>query len=89
MFRWFILVACLLAAVTGLIVGVMNPDPVPFHLPGLSVTIALGSLLVMAFIVGLAIGLLIFLLLFHLPSRLARAHRRSATSESRLPDRHA
>lgn len=89
MFRWIVLIACLLAAAIGLAVGVMNPDPVDLRLPAFELSLPLGSLLVIVFSAGLAVGLLLFLVLFHLPSRFARKHARSNVSDTRLPDRHA
>lgn len=89
MFRWIILIACLLAAAAGLAVGVMNPEPVDISLPGIDLKLALGSLIVVVFVAGLLTGLLLFLVLFHLPSRFARKSARSTAANSRLSDRHA
>ncbi len=89
MFRWIVLIACVLAAAVGLAVGVMNPDPVRAAFPGLEIELALGSLLVIVFIVGVMIGSLLFLLFFHLPSRVRKRSGESASSRPRLPDRNA
>jgi uncharacterized membrane protein YciS (DUF1049 family) len=89
MFRWIVLIACLLAAAVGLAVGVMNPEPVNLFLPGLELSLALGSLLVIVFVAGLVAGLLLFLLLFHIPSRFARKPARSTATDKQLPDQHA
>ncbi len=80
MYRWIVVVFCLLAAALGLGLGVMNPEPVQAHFPGLSLALPLGSLLVLMLVVGVVIGLLLFLLLFHLPSRWRR--HRSAEAQS-------
>jgi uncharacterized membrane protein YciS (DUF1049 family) len=89
MFRWIVLIACLLAALLGLAVGVMNPEPVSLRLFDFQLSLALGSLVVIVFIAGLALGLLLFLLLFHLPSRWSRRGRRVKSGSAGLPDQHA
>lgn len=89
MFRWIVLIACLLAAAVGLAVGVMNPELVDFSIPGNELSLPLGSLLVIFFVIGLVFGLLLFLFLFHLPSRLGRKASRSSVPAARSPKRHA
>jgi len=89
MFRWIVLIACVLAAVAGLAVGVMNPDPVRAVLPGVEIELALGSLLVIVFIAGVASGSLLFFLFFHLPSRMTRRAGEPASTRAQLPDRNA
>ncbi len=88
MFRWIVLITCVLAVAIGLAIGVMNPDPVVVNLPGLTFSLPLGSLLMLVFALGLICGLLVYLMLFHLPSRLRRG-RHGAASEGRLPERNA
>ncbi|MCC5863623.1 MAG: hypothetical protein JJU31_00730 [Wenzhouxiangella sp.] len=89
MFRWILLVVCILAALSGLALGVMNPEPVLARLPGLHIELALGSLLVMALAVGVILGFVACLLLFYLPARLARPQRSTGPEEARLPERNA
>jgi uncharacterized membrane protein YciS (DUF1049 family) len=92
MFRWIVLIACVLAAATGLTVGVMNPQIVELSLPGSGFSLALGSLLVIVFSIGVAAGGLIFLLLFHLPLRVRRqrgANSSGAAPGAQLTDRNA
>ncbi|MFU8831556.1 MAG: hypothetical protein ACNA7J_05295 [Wenzhouxiangella sp.] len=89
MFRWIVLIACVLAAAVGLAVGVMNPEPVRATLPGLEFEMALGSLLVIVFIAGVLVGSLLFLFFFHLPSRMIRRGSGSVSTRARLPDQNA
>jgi uncharacterized membrane protein YciS (DUF1049 family) len=79
MFRWVLLVAVVLAAAVGIVVGVMNPDPVSVQLPGARLEFPLGALLMVVLSIGLVAGCLLFFLLFHLPSRL-RSGRRPSTA---------
>lgn len=78
MFRWTVLIVCLLAAVAGLSIGVLNPDSVSVVLPGWSFELPLGSLLMVTFAMGLLCGLLLYLIFFQLPSRLGRGRTESA-----------
>lgn len=89
MFRWIALIVCLIAAALGLAVGVMNPEPVSLTLATLELELALGSLVVVIFIAGLATGLVLFLLLFHLPARWTARRLHAEARRSGLPDRHA
>lgn len=89
MFRWILLIVCLLAALSGLALGVMNPEPVLARLPGLQIELALGSLLVMALAVGVIVGFFVCLLLFYLPAKLTRRQRLTGQEEARLPERNA
>ncbi len=78
MFRWAVLIVCLIAAVAGLSIGVMNPDSVAVVLPGWSFELPLGSLLMATFALGLICGLLLYLIFFQLPNRLSRSRTESA-----------
>ncbi len=89
MFRWIILVACILASVLGLAIGVMNPDSVLARLPGLELELALGSLLIIALSVGMVLGFLLCLILFYLPARLRRSRRAHRPEDESLPERNA
>lgn len=89
MFRWLILVACVVAALFGLAVGVMNPDPIQARLPGFQVELALGSLLVLALSCGVVIGFLACLILFYLPARLRRSRAPSRSENESLTGRNA
>jgi uncharacterized integral membrane protein len=79
MFRWAVLIVCLLAAVAGLSIGVLNPDSVAVVLPGWSFELPLGSLLMATFALGLICGLLLYLIFFRLPNRLSRGRQSSVT----------
>jgi len=86
MFRWIVLLGCLFGVAMGLVVGVMNPQPVDVFLPGLEFTIGLGGLMILMFAIGVAIGLLLFLLLFHLPWRVRRRGKTVTAKRSELAD---
>jgi len=89
MFRWIILVACILAALLGLAVGVMNPDPVQARLPGFELELALGSLLILALVCGAVLGFVLCLILFYLPARLRGMGRTTRPKDESLPERNA
>jgi len=86
MFRWAIVIFCLLASAMGLSVGVLNPDPVAVVLPGWSFELPLGSVLMATFAVGLLVGLLLYMVVFHLPNRLRSKRKNSAAG--RVANRH-
>jgi len=88
MFRWAVLVFCLLAAMAGLAIGVMNPEDVTVVLPGWSFELPLGSLLMATFALGLICGLALYMVLFYLPSRLRRS-RGGAKARRAKPIRNA
>ncbi|MEN1727830.1 MAG: lipopolysaccharide assembly protein LapA domain-containing protein [Pseudomonadota bacterium] len=88
MFRWTVLIACVLAALLGLAIGVLNPEPAAVALPGWSFELPLGSLLMLTFAVGLVCGLLIYMILFHLPARFGK-RRAGSVAKSGLPERNA
>ena len=85
MFRWTALIACLLAASIGLAIGVMNPDTVLVALPGWSFELPLGSLLMLAFAVGVGCGLAVYMFLFHLPAWLNHRRARQVAKGDSLP----
>ncbi|AKS41702.1 LapA family protein [Wenzhouxiangella marina] len=87
MFRWIVILSCLLAALIGLALGVMNPNPVTVSLPGWAFEMPLGSLLMLTFALGLVCGLVLYLLFFRLPARLGR-RRAGPADQGRLPERH-
>lgn len=76
MFRWIVLLGCLVGVIIGLVIGVMNPQPVDVFLPGLEFTLGLGGLMMLVFAVGVIVGLVLFLLLFYLPGRMRRRGKR-------------
>mgnify|MGYP001064066820 CR=1 FL=1 len=88
MFRWAVLIVCLLAAVAGLSIGVLNPESVSVALPGWSFELPLGSLLMATFALGLVAGLLLYLVFFQLPNRLRRVRSESAATRA-TPKRNA
>lgn len=80
MYRWLLLVAVVLAALAGLMIGVLNPDPVTVQLAVLEPTMALGAMILVTFGIGVFAGLALFWLLFDLPARFRRQRRASAAS---------
>ena len=89
MFRWILLLALAIAAVVGLAVGVMNPDPVTVKLPGAELELPLGALLLAVLSVGLVAGFVVFFFLFHLPARLKSARRSSSVLRNSSSDPNA
>ena len=89
MFRWIVLLGCLLGVAIGLIVGVMNPQPVDVFLPGLEFTLGLGAVIILAFAVGVTVGMLLFVLLFYLPGRFRRRGKAMASKGTELSDGNA
>lgn len=72
MFRILVLVLALAAAIAGLMIGTLNPDPVALDLLLVQFNPPAGAALLGAFGSGLVAGLLISMLLFGLPARLKR-----------------
>ncbi len=79
MYRWLLLLAVFLAALAGLMIGVLNPEPVTVQLAVVEPTMALGAMILLAFGIGVLAGLAVFWLLFDLPARFRR-HRRPASA---------
>jgi len=79
MFRWVLLFAVVVAAVAGVVVGVMNPESVIVQLPGLALEFPLGALLMIVLSLGLVAGCVLFFILFHLPAKV-HSSRRSSTA---------
>lgn len=73
MFRWLLILLVLLAAVAGLIVGVLNADSVTLDLLTFELTLPLGALVLLALAVGVLTGLALAWILYYLPGRLQRA----------------
>lgn len=69
MYRWFLILAVFLAAAAGLLIGVLNPDPVTLELAIFEPTLPMGALVVAVFGIGVVAGMLVFWLLFALPAR--------------------
>lgn len=88
MYRWLLLIAVLVSAALGLLIGVLNPDPVQIDLALASPQLPLGGLILLVFAVGVIVGLLLFWILFDLPARVRRRARRGKESGSGLPARH-
>lgn len=78
MYRWFLILVVFLAAAAGLLIGVLNPDPVTLELAVFSPTLPVGALLVAVFGVGMGVGMLVFCLFFTLPARWQRRQRRES-----------
>jgi len=79
MFRWLLIFLVLVAAVAGLVVGVLNAAPASLDLMVAEVTMPLGGLVLLAFATGVLVGLVLAWLLFLLPARM----QRSSTSRNR------
>lgn len=75
MYRWFLIVLVLVAAVAGLVIGVLNAEPVSLDLLVADLAMPLGGLVLLAMGLGLLAGLLLAWLLFFLPGRLQRSIR--------------
>lgn len=75
MYRWFLIVAVFLAAVAGLLIGVLNPDPIVLRLALFEPSLPLGALVLLIFALGVLVGMLLFWLLFALPAQLRRQPR--------------
>jgi len=80
MYRWFLLLAVLLAAALGLAIGVLNPTPVVLDIALLQQELPLGGLVLIVFALGTVCGLFLFWLMFDLP---ARARRRADARKKR------
>ncbi|NBD96395.1 MAG: DUF1049 domain-containing protein [Gammaproteobacteria bacterium] len=88
MFRWFLIVLVLLAAAAGLVVGVLNAEPVSLDLIALEVSLPLGGLVLLALALGVLVGLLMAWLLFFLPGRIRRSgESRKRRKGTELTDR--
>ena len=88
MYRWLLLIAVFIAALVGLAVGVLNPDPVTLELALITPTYPLGAMILVAFGVGVVIGLILFWLLFDLPARVRRRMHSKETQGANLPSGH-
>lgn len=77
MYRWVLLLSVLVAAGLGLVVGVLNPDPVSLDLALVEPELPLGGLVLSVFALGVVLGLLVFWLMFDLPARLRGKTRQS------------
>ncbi len=82
MFRWLLILLVLLAAVAGLALGVVNPEPVTLDLIAIQLSLPLGALVLAVLSLGILAGLILTWLLFILPARL-RARSRSSSRNPR------
>lgn len=82
MFRVVLLILALLAAIAGLIIGSLNPDPLVIDLLIWRPEASAGLALVASFLMGMLAGLFLALALFGLPAGVRRVRRRSETSGS-------
>lgn len=73
MYRWLLILLVLLAAIAGLVVGVLNGAPATLDLLVTELTLPLGGLVLLALAVGVLCGLFLSWLLFLLPGRLKRS----------------
>lgn len=85
MYRWLLLIAVFLAALGGLAIGVLNPDPVTVELAIMTPTFPLGAMILVAFGAGVLVGLLLFWVLFDLPARVQRRLKAKADRGATLP----
>ncbi|MEE4302856.1 MAG: lipopolysaccharide assembly protein LapA domain-containing protein [Wenzhouxiangella sp.] len=72
MYRWLLILLVLVAAVAGLVVGVLNGSPATLDLLVTDLTLPLGGLVLLALAAGVLCGLALSWLLFYLPGRLKR-----------------
>lgn len=75
MYRWLLILLVLLAAVAGLLIGVLNGSPATLDLLLIELTLPLGGLVLLALGAGVLGGLILAWLLFFLPGRLRRSLR--------------
>ncbi len=76
MFRILLVVLALAAAMAGLLVGTLNPDPLSIDILFAEFRLPAGVALLASFSVGLLCGLVLTWLLFGLPGSLRRRRRR-------------
>lgn len=86
MYRWLLLFAVLIAALAGLAIGVLNPDPVALQLAVFAPELPLGGLVLLVFASGVIAGLLLYWMLFDLPARIRRRAGGRGQSGSALPN---
>ncbi len=88
MYRWLLILLVLLAAIAGLIIGVLNGSPVTLDLLFVEFSLPLGGLVLLALAAGILGGLVLAWLLFFLPGRLKRRILSSKNGKgSELADR--
>lgn len=88
MYRWLLILLLLLAAVAGLVVGVLNGNPATLDLLFVELTLPLGGLVLLALAAGVLGGLVLAWLLFFLPARLKRRIRSNKNGKgTELADR--
>ncbi len=88
MYRWLLLIAVFVAALVGLAVGVLNPDPVTLELALIAPTYPLGAMLLIVFGIGVLIGLIVYWLLFDVPARFKRRTKTKHRQGTNLPTGH-
>lgn len=86
MFRWTLIIFILLAAVAGLVLGVLNAEPVALDLVFGQFTLPLGGLVLMALAAGILLGLLLAWLLFIVPGRFRRGGNQRKDKGTDLAD---
>ncbi|HSH28092.1 MAG TPA: lipopolysaccharide assembly protein LapA domain-containing protein, partial [Wenzhouxiangella sp.] len=87
-YRWLLILLVLLAAIAGLVIGVLNGNPATLDLLVVEVTLPLGGLVLLALAGGVLGGLILAWLLFILPGRLKRRIRSSKNGKgAELADR--
>jgi len=88
MFRWLLILLVLIAAIAGLVIGVLNAEPASLDLLAIDLTLPLGALVLLALTTGLLLGLVLAWLLFLLPGRFQRSSRsRNRNKGTDLADR--
>lgn len=86
MYRWLLLILALAAAISGLVLGLLNPAHVRVDLLVFKPEIALGTALAGAFAAGVFTGLLLAVLLYVLPAGWRRRRHTAESRELKLSD---
>ena len=79
-FRWMLALLLIAAAVSGVAIGLFNPQTVNFDLVIWAWQAPLGAVVVAALVVGVLFGMLLFALGFAVPARWRRWRRRHPTA---------
>lgn len=80
------MVLVIMAIVAGLVVGVLNPDPVHLDLLVVQAALPLGALVMVALTIGVLLGLLLALLIYVIPGRFSRHGREKQNKGGHLTD---
>ncbi len=86
MWRWLLALVLLAGIASGVIFGVLNPDPVTLDLAAFNWTATLGTIVTLAFGAGVLVGCLamVLLRLLQRPRPRANRMRRSTTEQGSI-----